>query len=331
MGMNVVVAAHRRRRSRVVGFTVMSCVLAVAALAASCTSPGDGGSEHDADVDGLADVARPDVGADGPGDAPADAPADVAHDVAHDATADGGLDASEDADASDDADDADAGDAADGAVSDPLCSVAANAFEPGAVCGVSLSVDVACTHTVTQQAMSGGCCVPKNPGVACVPSPFQPDTSCCVGAGTYCGLVSETTESIPITLVLRRGARSGFSACPYGATTTLSTTKVSVQAPPTPAGITLALGLFERPRCVGGSYEASFTRTDTTSTYAGTWQDHPSISQNRDSSGDANVTMNGDGTISYTANGTVLLDTGAFTPTWIRRTNVGHCAVTFTP
>jgi hypothetical protein len=290
----------------------------LSAIAASCTSSDDDGGAPDASD--ANDTARPDVVVDAPRDVTRDGPS-----VADASDAAKGNDAADASDARD-ASEEDAYEAG-----DPLCAVAASAFDPGALCGVALSVTVVCTHSVTQQAMSAACCAPKTPGLACVPSPTEPDTVCCDGPGTYCGLVSDTSEAIPITLTLRRGPRSGTGACSFGATTTPSATKVSVAAPPAAPGIALALGVLERPRCDGASYTAWLTRTDTATSYAGTWGDHPSASEDLDASGNATVTLNADGTITLEANGTVPMDTGAFTPTWIRRTNVGHCAVTFTP
>lgn len=312
----------RARRSTI--FSLLGISLLAAATHCS-THPGPPPGETDAGKDATGDTAVGDAAEDGsePSDGAADGSADAA-------------DSSSDADASTSGDSAT--DAPADAISDappdasnPRCDAPANLFDPGDRCGVELALDLQCSHSITQQAMSAGCCVPKNPGVACVPT-APPDTNCCVNPGIYCGLVEETTHTVPVTLRLTRGARSGLHVCQFGASTTLGTTKVDVTPLTGPkAGITLALSIFEKPRCVHSLYYASFTRVDTADTYGGSWIDHPSVSQNRDSSGSASVTLNPDMSITYTATGRVPMDTGAGTPTWIRRTNVADCVATAPP
>lgn len=294
--------------------------LSLLAAATHCsTDPGtppgdtDGGSDaaSDASVDATVDdrVEAWDGNVDAT-DAPTDTP-DSGSDAAVDAPDDAISDAATDA-------------------SNPRCDAPANLFDPGDQCGLPIAVSLECSHSITQKAMSAGCCVPKNPGVACVPTATL-DSNCCVNPGIYCGLVEQTTHTVPVSLTLTRGARSGIQICQFG-TTTLSTTKVVVSPLTGPkAGITLALSIFEKPRCSGGSYTASFTRVDTAESYSGTWIDHPSVSQNRDSSGSASVTIHPDGSITYDATGTVPMDTGSGTPTWIRRTHVATCTATTAP
>ncbi|MEZ4261939.1 MAG: hypothetical protein R3B36_22855 [Polyangiaceae bacterium] len=300
------------------------------ALVGSCSTsdPGttDAGQEAGEPPDAPAEV---DAGA---GDVE---PTDGAFVDADAATDDATLDAADDAesDAADASDDAPADAAPDVDAGNPLCDVAAADFEPGLACGQALPVTIACTHTVTQSAIVGTCCTPKNPGAACDGT----HAFCCADAGIYCGLVSTANVTLPATLVLTRASRKGKSlpvpGLPFCPLPVASTTKVTV-APttnPTVPGVALAVSLYEQPRCNQASYTASFTRSDTVDVYSGTWRDHPSLSNNRDSSGNASVTVGADGTITYAAKGTVMMDMGANTQTWSRRANVGDCTATFTP
>lgn len=251
--------------------------------------------------------------------------ADAASDAGDDATTDAGDDAAADA-ATDSG--VDAGDAG-----DPLCEAAASDFEPGAVCGQVLPVTIQCTHTITQSVVTGTCCTPKNPGMACDGN----NALCCADAGTYCGLVSSANRVIAGSLRLTRGSRQGTNPilpgpplC--GARTTPSSTKVTIGRGGADdlLGIMLALRVYELAGCSNAQYQAYFTRSDTADVYAGTWRDHPTMSNNRDSSGQASVTIAAGGEITLAAKGTVLRDTGIVNQI-TRRTHVGDCTATYTP